>query len=305
MDSLISYGGKIKALGDGKVGGYGVTFGGKDLSGEWFTPTTYYGRHNGDGVDTIFHHGIPLKGVSPALADHIFTNAATAVKDERGIFVEAVLDMANEYENLVYELAAKGKLGWSSGAPSHMVKRLETGEITRWVIAEFSLTPTPAEPRNRIVPMKTLLIDAKSSGLSFESKRDLITRAICAQNLDGTGNSSEYCEAYIYDLYDTSVVYNHGAKMCESSYSLDGEKVTLGTPVEVRRVVAYRPMKTVREFEDHLRDLGYTNSQSVALASGGYKAAFPLRDSESDEEAIKSLVQQIEDDYLLLALTRF
>jgi len=233
MDSLISYGGKIKALGDGKVGGYGVTFGGKDLSGEWFTPTTYYGRHNGDGVDTIFHHGIPLKGVSPALADHIFTNAATAVKDERGIFVEAVLDMANEYENLVYELAAKGKLGWSSGAPSHMVKRLETGEITRWVIAEFSLTPTPAEPRNRIVPMKTLLTD-----------------------------------------------------------SLDE------APLPALSV------KTIREFEDFLRDSGYSHSQAVALTSGGYKAAFPLRDSD-DEEAIKSLVQQIEDDYLLLALTRF
>jgi len=68
-----------------------------------------------------------------------------------GLWYQAQLDMADEYAKMIYELAQKGKLGFSSGAASHMVERTPVGksfEIKRWNLAEASLTPQPAESRN-------------------------------------------------------------------------------------------------------------------------------------------------------------
>ena len=68
-----------------------------------------------------------------------------------GLWYEAQLDMADEYAKMIYDLAQKGKLGFSSGAASHMVDREKVGksfEIKRWNLAEASLTPQPAESRN-------------------------------------------------------------------------------------------------------------------------------------------------------------
>lgn len=155
-DTMVAWGDAVKALGDGRVGGYLVRFSSEadpDLTGEWFTRATYYGPRDGDGADTLVHHGFPLKAGLEELADRLLSPLKTT-KDEIGIFAEVVLDMADEYEKAIYELVEQGKLGWSSGAPGHMVRRKDSGEITRWPIAEGSLTPTPAEPRNRVVSLK-------------------------------------------------------------------------------------------------------------------------------------------------------
>src|SRR6478752_6991012 len=61
-DTLVNYGGAIKAAGNGRLVGPGVTFGGRDMDGEYFHADTYYGAHGGDGVDTFFHHCLPIKG---------------------------------------------------------------------------------------------------------------------------------------------------------------------------------------------------------------------------------------------------
>lgn len=154
--TVVAWGEAVKALGDGRVGGYLVRFSTEadpDLTGEWFTAKTYYGPRDGDGADTLVHHGFPLKAGLEELADRLLSPLKTT-KDEIGIFAEVVLDMADEYEKMLYELVEAGKLGWSSGAPGHMVRCKDSGEITRWPIAEGSLTPTPAEPRNRVVSLK-------------------------------------------------------------------------------------------------------------------------------------------------------
>jgi len=70
--------------------------------------------------------------------------------------------MRDEYEKRIMELAAAGKLGWSSGAAGHLVEREQVGKswrIKSWPIAEASLTPTPAEPRNNAVSVKSLFDD--------------------------------------------------------------------------------------------------------------------------------------------------
>ena len=163
-DTMVAWGEAVKALGDGRVGGYLVRFSSEadpDLTGEWFTAKTYYGPRDGDGADTLVHHGFPLKAGLEELADRLLSPLKTT-KDEIGIFAETVLNLADEYEKAIYELVEQGKLGWSSGAPGHMVRRKDSGEITRWPIAEGSLTPTPAEPRNRVITLKALAATPKS-----------------------------------------------------------------------------------------------------------------------------------------------
>lgn len=168
-DSMVYFGGSIKALDEsGKVGGYLVRFSDgtqKDLSGEYFADDTYLGAHEGDGVDTVFHHGRPIKlapGVAQktaseidALRDHFFAPVKTK-RDAVGIWAETVLNMADEYEKAVFGLVKANKLGWSSGAVGHLVKTEADGKITRWPIGEASITPTPCEPLNRALTIKSL-----------------------------------------------------------------------------------------------------------------------------------------------------
>jgi hypothetical protein len=161
---------------DGKaiVGAYAIRFSGpdqKDLQGEFFTDKTYLGAHKGDGVDVLFNHGqAPTKAFAEVC--NMVMSAAKSSIDAVGVFVRHVLDLSNEYEKAIADLCAAGKLKWSSGATSHMVKRVDTGEIVRWPIAEFSYTPTPAEPRlPAILPLKSVAMseaETKEIGAAFK-----------------------------------------------------------------------------------------------------------------------------------------
>jgi phage head maturation protease len=160
-DTLIAFGSAVKALGDGRVGGYLITFSdaaSPDLTGEYFTKDTDYDLADGDTRSVYYAHGLDEQlGVKKI-------GRFTAKTDAIGIWVEAQLNLRDEYEKAIANLAAKGALGWSSGAPAHLVARksVETKdgatvrEITHWPIAEASLTPSPAEPRNGAVAMKSL-----------------------------------------------------------------------------------------------------------------------------------------------------
>ena len=153
----------IKALGDGRVGAYGLRWGSpdeRDLQREYFAQDTDLGPHGGDGMAATVHHRIPL-GDEPeakALAKRILARPVKATKDAIGIFVEHVLDMADEYEAAIYRLTEKGKLRWSSGTASHMADTEPDGKIKLWHIIEWAYTPQAAEPRlPQIMPLKALM----------------------------------------------------------------------------------------------------------------------------------------------------
>jgi HK97 family phage major capsid protein len=161
-ERLIAFGGTIKTLTDGRIGGYLVVYSDPDhpdLEGDFFTPRTDFDFEDGHQVGVYYLHGL-----DPTLRKRRL-GRATLHHDPVGIWLDAQLELRDDYERAVYQLAQSGALGWSSGAAAHLVERApwdgqrqgsQPQHITRWTIAEASLTPTPAEPRARVVPIKSL-----------------------------------------------------------------------------------------------------------------------------------------------------
>lgn len=120
------------------VGGWGVVFGGVDLTGETFTPETDFMPDLAPTKLVMYDHAL-------GEVKHVL-GRATVTLSERGLWVESQLDRHANYMAEVEKLLEAGALGWSSGSVGHLVEK-QAGKITRWPIVEFSLTPTPAEPR--------------------------------------------------------------------------------------------------------------------------------------------------------------
>ena len=160
--NIFTTGSAVKALGNGKIGGYLVRHTSEaaaDLQGDYFTSESELGFYK--EVPVLYHHGMD-KSVGRRVI-----GLANLVRDDIGLWVEAQLAMRDEYEKEIYMLAEKGKLGWSSGAVAHMVEREQKNTGTAWVktwwVAEASLTPTPAEPKNIADAIKTSDVTIKQS----------------------------------------------------------------------------------------------------------------------------------------------
>ena len=161
MQTLVSFGDAIKADDSGRVRGYLVRFGGADLEGDYFTASTDFGRpmKSGDRVamNLYYHHGQDRTVGKSRIGTGYIT------MDDKGLWYESQVEMADQYQKMIQELAKSGKLGYSSGATGHMVERKKMSdgryEITRWPIGEASLTPTPAEPMNMVKSLKDMYGD--------------------------------------------------------------------------------------------------------------------------------------------------
>ena len=170
MQTLVNFGSAIKADDSGRVRGYLVRFGGQDLEGDFFTPQTDFGRpmKSGDRVpmNLYYHHGQDRTIGKSRIGTGYIT------MDDKGLWYEAQIEMADEYQKMIADLAKSGKLGYSSGATGHMVERKKSAdgryEITRWPIGEASLTPTPAEPMNMVKSLKDMYGEMDGEGMEEE-----------------------------------------------------------------------------------------------------------------------------------------
>ena len=175
-------GGAVKALGEGKIGGYLVRFTdmqSPDLTGDYFTADTELGTV--EALPVLYHHG------QDAMIGKRVLGSGKLRKDDIGLWVEAQLALRDEYEASIYKLAEDGKLGWSSGAVAHLVEREQKTASVSWIkmwwVAEASLTPTPAEPRNEAATMK--------SGEAATPEDAVKASASVATENDGTENITE------------------------------------------------------------------------------------------------------------------
>ena len=170
MQTLVSFGDAIKADDNGLVRGYLVRFGGADLEGDYFTKNTDFGRPMAPGVrvpmNLYYHHGQDKTVGKSRIGLGFIT------MDDKGLWYESQVGMADQYQKMIQELAKSGKLGYSSGATGHMVERKKMSdgryEITRWPIGEASLTPTPAEPMNMVKSLKDMYGDMEDDGMEEE-----------------------------------------------------------------------------------------------------------------------------------------
>lgn len=158
MDTVKSTAVTIKSVTDDTVtvAGYGVLFGGIDLHGETFTKSTDFMLDLVPNKLVLYDHGMN-EGIKSHIIGKIAPDHIT--EDEDGLWIEAELSRHAAYMDYVVQLAEDGKLGWSSGSVGHLTAR-EGKTIKRWPIVEFSLTPTPAEPRTLGVEVLKSLAEA-------------------------------------------------------------------------------------------------------------------------------------------------
>lgn len=164
-DVFVYYGGAVKALGDGKVGGYLVEFsdpetktGSPDLDRDYFAADTDYDLEENKSATVYYDHGR-----DPVLKRRKLGRVAMRV-DDVGVWVEGQLNRRDEHEKAIYRLAELGKLGWSSGTAPHLVDRKSVGnfkKIVSWPLGDdASLTPTPASytKTNQVVALKSVAV---------------------------------------------------------------------------------------------------------------------------------------------------
>lgn len=162
---------EVKILGDDgsslRVGGYGVVFHGQDVVGDTFLPTTDLWLDKITATPPVlFDHG-----GDPQLKRAVVGRVEKTQPDDIGLWIEAKITANAKYRAAISRLVKEGVLGWSSGAVGHLVDRAKNGVLNSWAIAEFSLTPTPAEPR-------TLGVRQLKSLATFEPALTSVAKAI-------------------------------------------------------------------------------------------------------------------------------
>lgn len=235
--TLVYFGDAIKALGNGKVAGYLVRFTSEndpDLTDDFFTAKTDFGVESGAILPVYYQHGMDSTIKTKRIGK------GTLTLNDAGAWFEAQLELRDEYEQNIYKLAEAGKLGWSSGAAGHLVEREPVGKsyfIKTWVIAEASLTPTPAEPRNSVTPIKSLfsseavVTDNETQNLSIERPKEV-------NNMD---------ENELKALIDGAV--KQAVEETAKAYAAKEPEVKAGYQVEVVADEADRGLKTFSQVD--------------------------------------------------------
>ncbi len=152
-----------------RVANYIVLFGGRDLSAFRFLGNNVPRFKNPDGsAGEFFSKSVNLEsdytelGKVPINWEHGgdpdkagidgddvlgYVDWKTAKIDEKGIFVDRVLNRRKKYVQWLEELVEAGLVGTSSEAVGKGIEIKSNGEITKWPLKKDTLTVTPMEPR--------------------------------------------------------------------------------------------------------------------------------------------------------------
>ena len=137
---------KLVDITKGLIEGWAIPFGGpmpgnKDLDGEAFTKETELYLDAYPSRPLLYHHGLDVTmGFAPIGSE------VKAMRKEGGIWLEAQMNLAGQYKDLLMELLGNNMLGFSSGANPHSIAKTSGGVIKSWLWMETSLTPTPSNP---------------------------------------------------------------------------------------------------------------------------------------------------------------
>jgi phage head maturation protease len=275
-----------------------------DLEGDYFTPQTDFGFPIKAGervpLNVYYHHGMDKMIGKKSIG------TGYVKMDETGLWYEAQLDMADSYGEMIAKLCKQGKMGYSSGAAGHMVERKSVGkasEITRWCIAEASITPTPAEYRNSVKSLEDMY------GMEPMEEEEMVMAPMPEQSPEEYAVSvfdesegemvHEGLEAYydtlcgaieaVSDQAMADAIINEFAKRAKALYAMHGMKSV--QPASLRSV------------ERRLRDaVGLSRSSAKRLAPVVWDS---LRDADQPETQpdleVKAKATDIDERQELLA----
>ena len=237
---LVTTGPALKALGDGKIGGHLVIFGGEDLTGDFFDAATDFDLEDGQGKATVLYH----HGMDATLKRRKLGRADLRV-DDVGVWMEAQLALRDDYERALYGMIEAGKMGLSSGTAPHLVEREQqangASKITRWPLGlDASITPIPAEPRTSVVALKTYLEMAEPHVKALLPQ----DAAIKAASADATHSTPEPDQSTLKD--------NH-------------EVIPTMTPEEIQALIAQTSEATIKAYEAKLALEPAVNPAGVAV----------------------------------------
>lgn len=159
----------IKTLGGNRIGAYGILWGDeehRDLHTEYFTPDTKDIKAIFDvmgAVPNIVHHG-----VDDEVEKFVIGAVDVMEPDDKGVWWESKIKEFESYRKYVEPLMAEKALFSSSGTlPGAKRVNKETGEITRWPVAEMTGTWIPAEYRMLENPISDIKLAFKTIGIEF------------------------------------------------------------------------------------------------------------------------------------------
>ena len=118
-----------------RVGNYMVLFGGKDLTGEFFTQKTHFDSNYTDlgFLYVDFEHGRDAEKAGNTQNNVLgIADWKSAKIDDTGIFVERVLNRRAEYVKYLTQLIEAGVMGTSSEAVPGSARKKASGEIIEW-----------------------------------------------------------------------------------------------------------------------------------------------------------------------------
>jgi len=289
-EMLIAFGSEIKALGEGRIGGYLVRFTNADdpdLEGEFFSAQTDFGIHT--RLPLYYAHGQDGYFKTRRIGEGQFRT------DDAGLWYEAQLNLRDEYERHVAQLIEAGKAGFSSGALGHLIEREPVGKSTwlkTWIIGEASVTPQPAEYRNQVLTLKSLK-ELENYDPMEDIGESMTQAALCRLN-DTLLSCMMVCcfddtQPFAKRLTTLRGQFDQTRDLALSTIK---ERVMAGEGAATAKgllALLHRlgQVATERDFEDTLRDAGYSRSEAVKHAACIYKALCQRESEERDAARLK------------------
>ena len=157
--------------------------------GQYFTPNTQFeSSYTKSGAIYVdWEHSLDPDDMGideDELLGHV--DWKTAKIDEKGLFVERVLNRRSKYVQYLEQLIAAGLVGNSTQAIPKGVKIAQNGEITKWPLKRDTLTVQPMEPRmlseNIVTALKALKV--------IPSDEDAIKQPTLENQAEDVGNTS-------------------------------------------------------------------------------------------------------------------
>jgi len=252
-----------------RVGNYIILFGGRDLNFVTAGPNPDKSMGTRFAEDVELESPLTAEGRLPLGWEHgkdpdeagVGTRALgyvdwkTARKDEKGWFVERVLNRREKYVQFVEDLIEAGLVGTSSEAMRDGIRALDDGTITAWPLRGDTLTVMPMEPRMMKEFGGNVIQAIKGLSQEIPAMKSLLSAPDAEE--EGKGSAHKGGSA------------NQPKKARQSNLSVKENK-------------AMNLMDAIKKLVPGLAEEQYASLQAI-LELGGYQTAAPEAEEEGGE----------------------